>query len=332
MRRRVRVGAALALILAYGMLRPATAADTLRDHILSTVPKDMHVVVYLSCPVLGSYHEVVCVVTEKEDTSSVDEPSRILQFYKVENGGPRKIFQYDSYNGLDSIEMIDKKTLLAVWMTGSAFQFTMFRSVGKAGIKQILDSGGKTYPELVDLDGDGVSEVLIPISEWVLRKGKREFVETKARIYRFGEDKYEEIGVVPWADRYRALPISERTPPPVTSAIKEEIIRGILIDLQLEFYVNPSLRGKSFEAVIKDFSPDDEQTYAIIDELNSFFVISISDKKKNPVCGTACSKVLKLNKVKKGLVALTRERALQRQFTVPLREEDLYTPSETPPR
>lgn len=152
MRRSTRVAWILAFVSAYGMLGPASAAEVLRDHILSTVPKDMHVVAYVPCTVLGPYDEVVCVVTEKEDTSSVDEPSRILQFYKVENGGVKKIFQYDAYNALDSIRMINQTIILAVWVTGSAFQFTMFRSVGKAGIKQVLNRGGKTYPELVDLD------------------------------------------------------------------------------------------------------------------------------------------------------------------------------------
>jgi hypothetical protein len=104
---------------------------------------------------------------------------------------------------------------------------------------------------------------------------------------------------------------------------KDEIIRGILSDFQQEFFINPRLRGKTFEVVIKDFSVDDAKTYALIDALSSFFVISIPDKRDNPVCGSACSKRHRLGKVRKELIAITRAKGLKRQFTVPQQQEDL---------
>ncbi len=104
---------------------------------------------------------------------------------------------------------------------------------------------------------------------------------------------------------------------------KEEIIRGILIDFQHEHYVDPNKCGRIYSVVIKDFCPDDKKTYAIIDQLQEFFVISIPAKKKSPACGKACSSIHWQRKVRKDLVALTRAKGLKRHFTVPLRAEDL---------
>jgi len=204
-RHRVRIGGILVLVSACVMARPGIAADKLRDHILPSVPKDAYLVAYLPCSVLGPVVEVVCVVTEKQDTSKVNEPSRVLYFYRVERGGLKTILQYDAYNALDSIGMINEDTLLAVWVTGSAFQFTIFRGFGTSEIRQVLDVGGKSYPEVADLDGDGVPEVLITTWEYVVRKGKREFLPTKTSIYRLEKDKYKKTQVLPWQDRYRAL-------------------------------------------------------------------------------------------------------------------------------
>jgi hypothetical protein len=117
-----------------------------------------------------------------------------------------------------------------------------------------------------------------------------------------------------------------------TESLKEEIIRGILNDFKLEFYFDPKTRGKTYEAIIKDFSREDERTYAVIDALNSFLVISIPDKKRYPVCGGACSKIFRLNKVREDLVTATRTQGLRRKFTVPAREEDFPfdEPEKTP--
>ena len=108
---------------------------------------------------------------------------------------------------------------------------------------------------------------------------------------------------------------------------KETIIRGILADFQLEHFADPKLRGKTFDVVIKDFSPDDDETYVIIDKLREFYVISIADKRRSPVCGSACSNVFRLSKVRNDLVTLTRAKGLLRRFTVPKRKEDLPPPS-----
>lgn len=77
------------------------------------------------------------------------------------------------------------------------------------------------------------------------------------------------------------------------------------------------------QVLIKDFSLGDKETYAIIGELNYFFVISIPEKKKRPICGAACSNVFQLDKAKEVLVAATITHGVRREFVIPLTEEEL---------
>jgi len=76
--------------------------------------------------------------------------------------------------------------------------------------------------------------------------------------------------------------------------------------------------------MIKDFSFGDKETYAIVVEDERFWVIYLPTRmEKYEPRGTACCKDFPLKKVRKELVSITRAKALKRQFTVPLREEEL---------
>jgi hypothetical protein len=179
----------------------APAADVFRDQIFSNVPADYTVVAYSPCSVLGPVEDVVCLVTEKHDGSKVAPPSRVLRMYRIERGAARQIFEYHSDNPLDSLSMINRTTLMAIWATGSGYQYTVFRRVSNGDIRLVLESGGRAHPEVADLEDDGIPEILI--TTWVLADSRRELLPTKTTVYRFKGDKYVQARVVPWAERFR---------------------------------------------------------------------------------------------------------------------------------
>ncbi|MGH7404255.1 MAG: hypothetical protein ACREJA_00045 [Candidatus Methylomirabilales bacterium] len=102
---------------------------------------------------------------------------------------------------------------------------------------------------------------------------------------------------------------------------KEALIERMLTSLGDLYSTNLKLRGKTFDVVIRDFSPeDDEETYAIIDELERFWVINLPGKTKWKTLGVegiCVCKELSLRKVREDLVSATRNNGLRRQFTVP---------------
>jgi hypothetical protein len=206
MRFRITLIAVLSLLWIAGAQRIAHAEnDILRDRILSTLPTNAAVIAYLPCPILGPVADVVCVVTQKREESKSGEPSRLLRMYEVkeETGVLNQVFQFDADNALDSISMINHTTLLAIWTTGSGYRYTIFRRAGKAGIKLVLDSGGRTYPEFADLEDDGVPEVLV--TDWIYDPSKRkgELIPTKTSVYRFMKDGYKRVRTVPWKERFQ---------------------------------------------------------------------------------------------------------------------------------
>lgn len=185
---------------------PSVAGDVLRDMLLPTVPKDTHIVAHLPCPLLTPGVDVLCVVKEKNDTSSVAEWTRLLEVFRVNAGGLKKLYQFESDYGLDSIGMVRPGILQAVWQTGSAFYVTVFRGSGKESIRLILEQGAESYPEYADLYGDGQIELILSESEWVRRDGKEVRAFTKATIYELTNGTYKRVRTVPWNKRFQPLP------------------------------------------------------------------------------------------------------------------------------
>lgn len=179
----------------------APVRDVFRDQISPNVPPDYAVIAYLPCSLLGPAEDVVCLVIEKHDTSKVDQPSRLLRMYRVERGVVTQIYEYQATNSLDSLSMISRTTLMAIWETGSGYQYTVFRRVSDGSIQLVFESGGRTHPEVADLEDDGVPEILV--TAWVLAANKRELLPTKTTVYRFKGNKYSQSRIVPWTERFR---------------------------------------------------------------------------------------------------------------------------------
>ena len=103
------------------------------------------------------------------------------------------------------------------------------------------------------------------------------------------------------------------------------MLRQTVEEFQRLFYNDRNKRGKTFAVIIKDFGVDDEETYAIVDQTSRFYMISLwayesRDQGVERVC--VCSES-SIGKVREELVAQTRSKGIRRQFTVPVREEDL---------
>ncbi len=107
-----------------------------------------------------------------------------------------------------------------------------------------------------------------------------------------------------------------------TATIKEKIIQGVLGHLQYLYFNSPERHGKTYKVTIKDFDLHDEKTYAITDEDNTFWIIFLSEEESTPDRFFCCNE-FRLDHVRKDLVTITRDKGLQFQFTVPVREEDL---------
>jgi hypothetical protein len=183
------------------------ADDTVLNQVLNSLGKGSQMEAFVPC-VLESYSDAVCVVTDKAVTKGDTRfHVRSLLIYDTKRDGLKKIFQYDQeeYSGLLSIRMMDMSSVMAIWATGSATVVTLFRVIDK-DIRLVLEVGTKFSPEVIDLDGDGISEVLISEGNWISGKdGKRVFKPMKTSIYKFQKDKYIEIKTVSFENRFIAL-------------------------------------------------------------------------------------------------------------------------------
>lgn len=106
-----------------------------------------------------------------------------------------------------------------------------------------------------------------------------------------------------------------------TSALstKEDYINEILSQLGKLYYSNPMVRGKQFEVLIRDFSLNDDETYAIVDALDNFWLINlpVGRKKTFGTEGISVWKSFSIDNVEKTAIDETRKKAIKRQFTVP---------------
>ena len=184
-----------------------SAEDSILSQILSTIDKDARLEAYIPC-YLEEYTDAVCIVADRVITEGgAGFHKRSLRIYDVKRGTPRKVFEYEQeeYSGILSLRWMDTATIMAIWATGSGTAVTVFRQVGR-DIKLVLDVGTTFPPEAVDLDGDGVPEVVISDGEWIVeRDGRRAFKPAKSWIYKFRKDKYVQVKVTTYKERLRPL-------------------------------------------------------------------------------------------------------------------------------
>jgi hypothetical protein len=177
------------------------------NKIQNGLDKDTDLEAFVPC-VLEEYSDAVCVVTDKVVIEGKAKfHNRSFLIYNVSREGLKKVFQYDQeeYSGLLSIRWVDMSSIMATWATGSGTAITLFRMVNK-NIELVLAVGTEFSPEVVDLDGDNIPEVLISHGGWILGKdGQRVYMPVKTSIYKFQKDKYTEVKVVEYQKRFTPL-------------------------------------------------------------------------------------------------------------------------------
>jgi hypothetical protein len=61
---------------------------------------------------------------------------------------------------------------------------------------------------------------------------------------------------------------------------KDDFINDILSQLKGSYSVDPLLAGQTFRVDIKDFSPTDDETYAVVERLDDFWIIVLPAERK----------------------------------------------------
>ena len=102
-------------------------------------------------------------------------------------------------------------------------------------------------------------------------------------------------------------------------AAKEPLITSILKQFVRVYSLDRNSKGRTFTVVLKRFEVDDEQTYAIIEEDETFWVIALPAlaKRNVGVAEPLVGQEFPLGKVRPELIAQVRENPVIRQFVVP---------------
>jgi hypothetical protein len=102
--------------------------------------------------------------------------------------------------------------------------------------------------------------------------------------------------------------------------MKARLLEEIIKQFQRDHYVDPTKRGKTYQVLIKDFAIEDEQTYAIEDQLDRFWIITLPRRldKDAGVEDVCVCQDFPVSEVRPDLVAMTLEKGIWKQFTVPI--------------
>jgi len=162
--------------------------------------------------------EFLCIVTDgRKFFSGRWLPSRHLRFYK--KAGDKLIleYEYETMDRLTSLYSMEEPggRLLTVWSDGNVHHIVAFAVVEKT-LKVVLMAGSQALPEIVDLDNDGVAEILIwgrSVEVGTRAEGNirsvinenRNFKWQVAFIYKWNDNSYTLVKIVPWLSRLNAL-------------------------------------------------------------------------------------------------------------------------------
>jgi len=155
--------------------------------------------------------ELWCIVTDgRKFFSGRWLPSRHLLFYK--KAGDKLILSYeyetmDRFSSCYSMEESGGK-LLTVWDSGDTHHIVIFAIVEKTP-KVVLMTGSKALPEIVDLDNDGIAEILIWSRSYEVGTSAegniRGYKWQAAYIYKWDGNSFTMVKTVPWQTRLNAL-------------------------------------------------------------------------------------------------------------------------------
>ncbi|HYA88781.1 MAG TPA: hypothetical protein VEI57_17190 [Nitrospirota bacterium] len=155
--------------------------------------------------------ELWCLVTDgRKFFSGRWLPSRRLLFYK--KAGDKLIlnYEYETMDRFSSCYVMEESggRLLTVWDSGGTHHIVIFAVVEKT-LKVVLMTGSKAFPEIADLDNDGVAEILIWGRSYEVGTSAEGNIQgykwQSAYIYKWDGSSYTMVRTVPWQTRLNAL-------------------------------------------------------------------------------------------------------------------------------
>jgi len=112
--------------------------------------------------------------------------------------------------------------------------------------------------------------------------------------------------------------LSAEFPRSTVLPMKDEVLADVLYQFEAEYSIDPKMVGKILTVIIKDFSLEDEETYAIVEEEKEFFIITLPVRwnQLHGYYGACVCRSHKTKLVRKELVSMTREQGTVFYFTV----------------
>jgi|GEM_PF-6812620 len=89
-----------------------------------------------------------------------------------------------------------------LWSTGSAMTLRIF-APSSTGIGLVLEKGLQQAPEVVDLDGDGKSELILTSGRHLVSNGKTVEEPSNCAVFKWSasDHRFEQVQSVPWSKR-----------------------------------------------------------------------------------------------------------------------------------
>jgi hypothetical protein len=144
--------------------------------------------------------KILCIVTKhtKKIDNAIIKFERV-NFYKKTKNKLYKIHEFEEM-GFFGIYPLYDGNLMTIWVGGSAFHINVFTITNKGKITIALKEGTKTMPEIVDIDEDGIFEILLSSGSVFLKDSNKVYPET-TRIYKWDGKAYKLMKTITWKSR-----------------------------------------------------------------------------------------------------------------------------------
>lgn len=144
-------------------------------------------------------YDVLCFATI-EDEKPLEKK---LEFYNKKNSRLEKIYEYIGIDTIMYSEPLGKDNLLTVWETATALRVRIF-SLLNGKITVSFEAGTKVSPEIIDIDNDGIAEILISNGSFSYDSITNKIISypDKVNVYKCDGHKIYLWRTVSWKNRF----------------------------------------------------------------------------------------------------------------------------------
>jgi hypothetical protein len=129
-------------------------------------------------------------------------PSQALIFYLNKDGQQEEIASYEDMHYIQYIRSLDNDNILTVWETGSSLSVRIYH-YENGSVSCVFYVGAKLHPELVDINNDLITEILITRDLYFNSSGVK--VPGDTSIYQWDGNAYSLVGQEPYMQRLKPL-------------------------------------------------------------------------------------------------------------------------------